>query len=236
MPNQHCWSVPNLTLYLAAVAYFADLTPYMYFDHDTIKPEQNTLHYRPQYERLSIGWLEAGQPFDTGPVPDWFADALLDIIDGPPVNQTRGLHDCEFCPPGTGSIAYPRSSRDWLASYEIRVPAEPGVMFAAPALIWHYVTAHEYRPPTEFVEAVRRYDASWSTEPSPWIPPDAEGSIQSRTPKDVEIPCPSCSRTFALHYTPGDRGDFAPALATRQLRLQCPDHDGKEWEFWDTLR
>jgi hypothetical protein len=46
-------------------------------------------------------------------------------------------------------------------------------MFAAPAPVWHHVTAHDYRPPAEFVEAVRHYDAAWATGPGPWIPPDA---------------------------------------------------------------
>ncbi|GAA1643988.1 DUF7919 family protein [Catellatospora bangladeshensis] len=59
-------------------------------------------------------------------------------------------------------------------------PAEPGVMFAAPTLVWHYVTAHGYVPPARFVEAVRRYDAGWANEPSPWIPADAERDVWRR--------------------------------------------------------
>jgi hypothetical protein len=62
------------------------------------------------------------------------------------------------------------------------VPAGPGVTFAAPTLVWHYITAHDYRRPAEFVEAVRRYDVSWATEPSPWIPLDAERTVFSRNP------------------------------------------------------
>ncbi|GAA3289723.1 hypothetical protein Dvina_37100 [Dactylosporangium vinaceum] len=160
------------------MAYFADLTPYMYgdSDHDTVGYGRGNVRYRPRYERLNVGWLDASQPFGRGAVPDWFADALLDVVGHPPVNEYRGLHDCEFCPPDANTIADPRPGRGWLAYYEIRVPARPGVMFAAPALVWHYVTAHDYRPPVEFVDAVRRYDAGWATEPSPWIPPDAQRS------------------------------------------------------------
>ncbi|WP_426512001.1 hypothetical protein ACPPVO_16055 [Dactylosporangium sp. McL0621] len=33
----------------------------------------------------------------------------------------------------------------WLGAAEVKVPARPAVMFAAPSLIWHYVTAHSYR-------------------------------------------------------------------------------------------
>ncbi|GAA2603133.1 hypothetical protein GCM10010399_37500 [Dactylosporangium fulvum] len=83
------------------MACFPDLTPYAYIDHDTVGHEWGRLQYHPQYERRNVGWLDASQPFDRGPVPDWFAGALLDVIGDPPVNETRGLHDCEFCPPDT---------------------------------------------------------------------------------------------------------------------------------------
>jgi hypothetical protein len=160
------------------VAYFADLTPYAYghSDQDIIWYDDGTLTYRPQYERRNIGWLDPSQPFDQGPVPDWFADALLNVIRNPTVNLSRGVHDCEFCPPGT-AITYPGPGVKSLAIDEIRVPAEPGVMFAAPSLVWHYVIAHDYRPPVEFVEAVRRYDAGWAIQPSPWLPPDAKRTV-----------------------------------------------------------
>ncbi len=172
--RSRCRSAPGAVL--CVVAYFADLTPYEYahLDHDIVGHEWGKLDYRPRYERLNVGWLDASRPFNRGPVPEWFADTLLDVVGHPPVNEMRGLHNCEFCPPGVDTIADPRPGRSWLAYYEIRVPAGPGVMFAAPALIWHYVTAHDYLPPAEFVEAVQRYDAGWATEPSPWIPPDVE--------------------------------------------------------------
>jgi hypothetical protein len=41
-----------------------------------------------------------------------------------------------------------------LGSAEIRVPGSGGRIYAAPDLIYHYVEAHGYRPPDEFVEAV----------------------------------------------------------------------------------
>ncbi|MER7283065.1 hypothetical protein ABT369_52420 [Dactylosporangium sp. NPDC000244] len=200
------------------MAYFADLTPYAYSHtgEEIVWREWGELSYRPRYERRNVGWLAAPHPFEQGPVPAWFAGALLDIIDGPAVNECRGLHECEFCPPGTGPIAHPRPSRNWLAYYEIRVPAEPGVMFAAPSLIWHYVTAHDYRPPTAFVEAVRRYDAGWAAEPSPWIPPDAERDLWDRTGESPRPPGPRSTRWSALSRrsapTPG--GSPAGAAAT----------------------
>jgi hypothetical protein len=63
----------------------------------------------------------------------------------------------------------------WLGHAEIRVPAQPGRMFAAPMLIWHYVTAHSYRPSQAFIDALEAYDPAWLTDPaSAWIPPNAE--------------------------------------------------------------
>ncbi|HWS38308.1 MAG TPA: hypothetical protein VN408_36915 [Actinoplanes sp.] len=61
-----------------------------------------------------------------------------------------------------------------LGHTEIRIPARTGTMFAAPSLIWHYVTTHGCRPPADFVEAVKNYDSGWTTGPSPWIPQDAD--------------------------------------------------------------
>ncbi|WP_344615200.1 hypothetical protein [Dactylosporangium salmoneum] len=172
------------------MTYFADLTPYAYGgddDTDTLQYDWGYVDYRPEYERRNVGWLSAEHPFERGPVPDWFAGALLDAIGNPSVNQYRGLHDCEFCPPGEGrGIVDPRPGRSFLAYHEIRVPAGPGVMFAAPALIWHYVTAHEYRPPAEFVEAVGRYDAGWATQPGPWIPADAEHLVYGGPDPDFD--------------------------------------------------
>jgi len=37
----------------------------------------------------------------------------------------------------------------FLGHAEIRVPTHAETMFAAPSLIWHYVTAHRYRPPDD---------------------------------------------------------------------------------------
>jgi hypothetical protein len=219
------------------VTYFADLTPYAYHDDDIVKQVWGTLQYRPRYERLNVGWLDASQPFGRGPVDDGFASALLDVIGDPSVNETRGFHDCEFCPPGAAPVPDPRPDGfSLLAFREIRVPARPGVMFAAPALVWHYVTAHDYQPPAEFIAAVQRYDAGWATEPSPWIPPDAERHVLNRAPMNITISCETCGRRFQLLFTPAGPERRAPHLAKEQLKQQCPDHDGKEWEFWNDIR
>ncbi|AVT33142.1 hypothetical protein C6361_31005 [Plantactinospora sp. BC1] len=158
------------------MAYFEDLSAYRYSDVDIIEMDWGWLEFRPGYERINVGWLDASHKFDEGPTPNWFVNTLLDIIEAPRINTMRGFHRCPFCPDRSEgsmlSVDHPNGGL-LLGHTEIRVPSGPGVMFAAPSLIWHYVTAHSYRPPTEFIEAVQQYDPGWISEASPWIPDDA---------------------------------------------------------------
>lgn len=52
---------------------------------------------------------------------------------------------------------------------------------------------------------------------------------------NITVSCPVCGRGFGLRFDPGPE-DAAPGLARAQLRSECPDHDGKKWEFWDQIR
>lgn len=51
---------------------------------------------------------------------------------------------------------------------------------------------------------------------------------------NIQVKCPTCGREFGLRFDPGPE-DAAPELAREQLRDECPDHDGKRWEFWPRL-
>lgn len=160
------------------MTYFEDLSHYTYQDVDAISTGSGYVIYRPDYERLNVGWIDQAHPAATGPVPDGFLDALLDIVDGDLTNVMRGFHLCHLCPrtPETGmpSIEH-RGKRVPLGHAEIRVPAHSGVMFAAPTLIAHYVKTHGYQPPEMFVRAVLVYEDFWMTDPaSPWIPATAD--------------------------------------------------------------
>ncbi|MDH6466398.1 hypothetical protein M2302_006606 [Micromonospora sp. A200] len=164
------------------MTYFEDLSSYSYSEVDVIELEAGWLRFRPRYDRINVGWLDAPHAFEEGPTPGWLAGTLLEIIAGPGINTMRGSHPCSFCPQSPAgstpidsmpSVDHPTGTL-WLGNAEVRVPSAPGVMFAAPSLIWHYITAHSYRPPLEFIEAVRQYDHGWAAEPSLWIPDDAE--------------------------------------------------------------
>jgi hypothetical protein len=56
-----------------------------------------------------------------------------------------GVYFCEFCPP--------RSNNRVGGSREVLIPTADCV-YIAPDLILHYITAHNYRPPDEFIKAV----------------------------------------------------------------------------------
>jgi hypothetical protein len=126
--------------------FFADLTPYEYG------------YELPRSHVLNVGWLARGHAFAVGPVPETFVNALRRLTRSPE-NHYRGYHACEFCPEpplvvdadGRRVIGPPGDS---MGNGEIRVAGSEGIVYVAPVLVAHYIEAHHYRPPDEFVRAV----------------------------------------------------------------------------------
>ena len=116
------------------MAYYEDLSTYRYFNEDVA---------------LNIGWLSKEHPFPTGSVPEELLPKLAACLDYP-VNQTRGLHGCDFCEDAFSY--YEENSR--VGSAEFRIFAEDGTVYAAPTLLHHYIEKHNYRPPQAFIDAV----------------------------------------------------------------------------------
>ena len=59
--------------------FYEDLSEYDHLDDDTFTDPESGFYgtwYRPAYTRLNVGWLEAGEPYPTGPVPDGFVEKL----------------------------------------------------------------------------------------------------------------------------------------------------------------
>ncbi|GAA0964668.1 hypothetical protein [Actinocorallia libanotica] len=153
--------------------FYEDLTEYDYQVLDAFSgrgPELHELWYRPAYKRLNVGWLEAGRPYFTGPVPAAAVERLEAIREIQWMNQCLGTHECDLCPPEEAPEG----------NGEVRIPGPPGVAYAAPVLVAHYITAHGYRPPQAFIDAVLAVDldawaaARWPEVPFPWVPDDAE--------------------------------------------------------------
>jgi hypothetical protein len=132
-----------------------DLTPYK------SSPDQ-ALGYQP----LAVGWLQRNRPFPTGKSSVEFEQKLLAFcFEEHTVNQVRAVSRCavgDNCPrllppvESDGRVAH-------FGSSEIRVVGANEI-YAAPTLIYHYVTAHNYRPPDEFIAAVLTGPAPGSPE------------------------------------------------------------------------
>lgn len=93
-------------------------------------------------QKVAVGWLDQEHAFPTGPTSSEFRNKLKRLCDRP-VRRTRGFHLCVFC---TGETIR--------GNGEIDVAGPDGRIFVAPSMIWHYVDAHEYQPPLDFIEAV----------------------------------------------------------------------------------
>jgi hypothetical protein len=122
--------------------YFPDLSP-------CIKYERGK-----QGLALNVGWLDPARGYVKGNVSGNFVKALWQFHQRPAV-FTIGESVCKFCgQSASGQPAQPREQRPKLVGMEIHVWGGNGVMYVAPMLIYHYVVAHQYLPPAEFIQAV----------------------------------------------------------------------------------
>jgi hypothetical protein len=125
------------------MSYFEDLSVYSYM---TSGVSPNT---------VNVGWLDEQSPFAQGVVSAEVIDKLWSFCCHPTV-KTRGFHVCNLC---TKAKAKPleikrNGHKLKLGTAEIRVFGKNGVVYAAPDLIFHYVSDHGYVPPDAFLEAV----------------------------------------------------------------------------------
>ena len=125
------------------MSYFEDLSDYRFSGRLLLEPRAK-----------NVGWLGSGHPFEVA-VPD---DDLLEIVwryCSISVVQTRGLHHCEFCPDRASNSVKSKGRTLLLGSAEIRVFSLNGNVYAAPNLIYHYISVHHYKPPEGFIQALR---------------------------------------------------------------------------------
>ena len=133
--------------------HFPDLTPYAY---GRAEPQPNV---------LNVGWLSASQAFPISIPPDERLVQAIGRLTASPVNLYRGSHDCEFCPDppeivspgGIRMIAPPPGTT---GNGEIRVTSATGITYVAPVLVLHYIVAHGYLPPQEFIDTVIELSAT----------------------------------------------------------------------------
>ena len=91
----------------------------------------------------AVGWLSAESPFPTGSTPTVVVARLKELIKTAfqPV-VACGWHECDICQFDGAS-----------GSYNLFLPGS-GCLYVCPELIVHYISAHYYRPPKEFMESV----------------------------------------------------------------------------------
>jgi len=124
------------------MAYYPDLSLYTYLPSG-MSPTT-----------LNVGWLDKLHIYPQAEVPDTFTERLWSFCCRP-VEQTRGLQECVFCPKADWIVRQRRGDEELLlGSAEIRVFGRGDTVYAAPNLIYHYVVAHRYCPPAEFIQAV----------------------------------------------------------------------------------
>jgi hypothetical protein len=134
--------------------HFVDLTPYTYGRLICDPPA------------LNVGWLDIAMPFERGPVPAGFIERLKKLVSQQDHSQTLGFQVCQFCKDLYAALRvggkfdhklYNECLADGrFSSAEIRVQGKDGRWYASPRMIAHYVEAHGYRPPDEFIEAVMK--------------------------------------------------------------------------------
>ena len=139
--------------------YYPDLSPYTYFarsEPEGLKP-------------LNVGWL--GHKCPRGETSPEFKSRLFQFcLDDTIVQLARGFHNCTFCHmsldrwlSSAESRYGPRAHCASIGNGEIRVIG-PKALYAAPALVYHYVVEHRYKPPDEFIQAVLTGPAPGSPE------------------------------------------------------------------------
>ena len=92
---------------------------------------------------FAVGWLGRGEEFPRGEVSEDFFAKLTALCASPwqPI-AAGGGHACELC-----QYEAPRFSANVFVPHARRI-------YVAPVGIQHYVAAHWYCPPAEFIEAV----------------------------------------------------------------------------------
>jgi hypothetical protein len=95
----------------------------------------------------AVGWLSSAHDFPTSDVPLEVLERVRelcqrwqDCLEPLSFGRFRGLHTCELC--------------HYFKAYgNIGVPAGD-LLYVAPEMLAHYIEAHRYAPPAEFVAAL----------------------------------------------------------------------------------
>jgi hypothetical protein len=94
-----------------------------------------------------VGWLERGRDFPTGTVPKDAFLKLFELKKNPwQIVVSAGFHECDLC-------QFQLEFENNVGNSNLCIPHN-GKIYFCPELITHYINAHHYLPPREFVEAI----------------------------------------------------------------------------------
>ncbi len=128
------------------MTYYPDLSSYSHFP----------LSFEIRRTSFNVGWLSISEFYPIGDTPEPFHTKLLELCATARVHDTMGYHFCEFCEnDNQDAITRVRYADKelWLGNGEIWSIGKAS-LYVAPTLIYHYVTAHNYRPPDKYIESV----------------------------------------------------------------------------------
>ena len=129
--------------------FFPDLTP---FEYKLEVPIPGV---------LNIGWLHRKHKFTVGDINEKFQNKLKSFIlnhdDGKVlINRLKaGVHMCPFCDK-VDLILDADGKQTYLTWAILWIPSENNCFYASPAMLYHYIDEHNYKPPQEYVDAVMR--------------------------------------------------------------------------------
>jgi hypothetical protein len=122
------------------MTHYDDLTPYEY---DEGAPPG----------AVNIGWLSWHHRYPVGTPPQGLVDALARLAKNF-TGAYRGYHVCDLGPRYAEAPCSNTRGDLFMGHAQIHVPGTGGVVYVAPTLVVHYVEAHWYLPPAEFIRAV----------------------------------------------------------------------------------
>lgn len=129
------------------MSWFDDLSPCDYYG------EANAARFK------AVGWLEEGREFRRGRVDPRFVHKLVLLLGEPsPLERSTDPHYCSLCVFSRGPSEFhlfqsPGMPSVPMGNRNLVLPGA-GFLYVAPSLVLHYMDAHQYVPPDEFIKAV----------------------------------------------------------------------------------
>ena len=145
--------------------------------YDDLKPYKIGKKFYPK--TLNIGWLDSGMDYLRGSVPTHLIRKLheltlldldqgdaykLGIVAHPRNIVVHTMHmrgspfECPFCHTVIALIdEQNRIMKLGRNEMNIPIPNRPSFVYNFPTLLYHYITGHNYLPPTEFLEALEAF-------------------------------------------------------------------------------